>query len=329
MIKLSIIIPMYNVASFLERSIASTFNQGFTESEFELILVDDGSPDNSLQIAEQLTKDRPNVKIIRQENKGLGGARNTGIENTSGLYILFLDADDFLLPNVLESTYEKANTLNLDILEFGAQGVNQHNKVVYTISVKSKVLDGLNYYNNVRYMDSACNKLYRTNFIKSNSLRFLERIYIEDYEFNTRAFFYAKKVLATSSIVSHFYQTPNSITRTQETSKIVKMKNDILFVIETINEFYKDHKKTDQAEVKYDIYFMQRLSYLTTTLFYQLFKNNARFTDFRILRNEMKIKSIFFIDHKIFDTYKNMFRLLILKNFFLLKCLVKVNNLKK
>lgn len=312
---ISIIIPMYNVAQYISKCIESVYSQNMAISDFEVILIDDESPDDSLVIAKKLTSDKENVTIISQKNKGLGGARNTGIEAAKGEYIVFLDSDDLFLPDGITKILALAQEKKLDVLEFGAQGVNEKGKIIYTISKTSNnlVYSGVEYYNKIRYMDSACNKLYRRNFLNTHNLRFIEKIYIEDYEFNTRVFNLAQRVMATSILVSSFLQTPNSITRNSSPEKKEKMKQDIIQVIKIINEQRKE------VLVENKLFFNQRLSYLTATLFYQLIKNKASYQEFVSLKNQMIRDNIFFVDYSIFDKKKNLFRVLFLKNFYLLR----------
>ena len=312
---ISIIIPMYNVAQYISKCIESVYSQNMVISDFEVILIDDESPDDSLVIAKKLTSDKENVTIISQKNKGLGGARNTGIEAAKGEYIVFLDSDDLFLPDGITKILALAQEKKLDVLEFGAQGVNENGEIIYTISKTSNnlVYSGVEYYNKIRYMDSACNKLYRRNFLNTHNLRFIEKIYIEDYEFNTRVFNLAQRVMATSILVSSFLQTPNSITRNSSPEKKEKMKQDIIQVIKIINEQRKE------VLVENKLFFNQRLSYLTATLFYQLIKNKASYQEFVSLKNQMIRDNIFFVDYSIFDKKKNLFRLLFLKNFYLLR----------
>ena len=312
---ISIIIPMYNVAQYISKCIESVYSQNMAISDFEVILIDDESPDDSLVIAKKLTSDKENVTIISQKNKGLGGARNTGIEAAKGEYIVFLDSDDLFLPGGITKILALAQEKKLDVLEFGAQGVNENGEIIYTISKTSNnlVYSGVEYYNKIRYMDSACNKLYGRNFLNTHNLRFIEKIYIEDYEFNTRVFNLAQRVMATSILVSSFLQTPNSITRNSSPEKKEKMKQDIIQVIKIINEQRKE------VFVENKLFFNQRLSYLTATLFYQLIKNKASYQEFVSLKNQMIRDNIFFVDYSIFDKKKNLFRLLFLKNFYLLR----------
>lgn len=312
---------MYNVEKYIVQCLRSIYdNNRLIQMDLEVILVDDGSPDKAADIAEEYLKDKKNWRLIRQENKGLGGARNSGIKKAKGDYILFLDSDDFLLPNTLEQLQSKLKNLDVDILEFGAQAVDTKKNIVYTKSTSTVILRGVDYYNCTRYMNSACNKLYKRTFLTENNLLFLERIYIEDFEFNTRAFFLAKRVKGVKLIVSNFLQTPDSITRTTSTSKCNKMQLDILYVIETIYKYYRSQKKIDYHT---HTFFQERLSFLTATLFYQLIKNRLPFKNFIVLRNKLIEKGLYFVNFPIFEIKKNIFRLIFLKNFFALKILMK------
>lgn len=323
MLKLSIIIPMYNVERYIEKCVESVYNQGLKTENFEIILVDDESPDNSLAVAKKLTKNKNNVKIISQKNKGLGGARNTGMQFSTGEYFLFLDSDDWYLPETIDSVLHKAIEFDLDILEFGAQGINIDHKVVYSKSVSSNnvTLPGIEYYQKYHYMDSACNKLYKRNFLVKNNLLFMERLYIEDYEFNTRAFYKAKKVMAFDLIVAQFLQTPDSITRNVEKGKQDKMLEDILMVTKIIYDQYLNDKKCNN--INSSPYFEQRLSYLNVTLFYQLLKNKYSYKKIIEIKGRLEKENILFTKFPVYDKKKNLFRIFLLNNFFLFRVLLK------
>lgn len=307
---------MYNVEQYITKCIDSVYNQGLEESDFELVIVDDASPDNSLAIAKESTKERSNVVIISQENKGLGGARNTGINNASGAYLLFLDSDDLLLPNALKDIVELAFSENLDILEFAAQGVNTKGEVIYHSTNNSELYhSGYEYYNKVRYMNSACNKVYKRTFLIDQGLFFLEKIYIEDFEFNTRSLAAAKRIKATDKLVSQFLQSENSITRNADESKKQKMILDIILVIKKTDYLYKT--QSDNKEKK--IFYLERLNFLVATLFFQLIKNKASYKEMIDLKEKLQEESIFYVNYKIFDFKKNLVRITLLQNIWLYK----------
>ncbi|WP_295676740.1 glycosyltransferase family 2 protein [uncultured Mucilaginibacter sp.] len=319
MIKISIIVPMYNVAQYLDNCIESVYRQNLEEDTFEVILVDDQSQDGSRAIAGSLIKNHTNARIISHPvNKGLGGARNTGIMNAAGRYLVFWDADDWFLPGMLAQLYDEAEKYSVDVLEFGAQGIGEKNKIVYTRSLSSdKINNGINYYKKYRYMDSACNKLYKRSFLLQNGLLFVERLYIEDYEFNTRAFYVAQKVFGIKLIAAQFYQSPDSITRNIDDRKSIKMREDIVQMIKLVRDFFKKQPNKENKEVSE--YFGQRLSYLTATLFFQLFKSRSLYSNFEKLKYELKKNGIFFVDHRIYDLKKDLFRRVLLKHFYLFK----------
>lgn len=237
--KISVIIPVYNVEKYLKKCILSIWQQNFPKEEFEIIAVNDGATDNSPQLLEKIRKEVINLKIVHQENRGLSGARNTGIENSLGEYILFVDADDYILPNTLTHLYELAIKNSLDILEFAALGVDEKGKTTYTAIRSSNgiVYSGEEYLGKVSYMNSACNKLYKRTFLNKNQLRFMEGVYIEDIEFNTRAVFVATKIQAIDFIGAHFLQRSGSITRSTNFNKKEKMIYDIHKVLSSINNF--------------------------------------------------------------------------------------------
>lgn len=319
MVKISIIIPMYNVEQYISKCIESTYHQGFNESEFEIILVDDESPDNSLSLANSIAEQHSNIKIISQKNRGLGGARNTGVQNSKGLYLLFLDADDYLLPNVLKEVIEIASENYLDIIEFGSQGVTQDGQVIYEISKTTNgiIYDGIEYYNNLKYMNSACNKLYKRSLLEANKLFFIEKIYIEDFEFNTRSFFYAKKVMAVNNIIAHYLQSPNSITRNTSNEKKEKMLNDLIQVLKLTKKFSIDSASNNLSLNKE--YFETRLSFLNITIFYQLFKHKKSYAKIKEVKDLLIEEKLFFINKSVSERYKDLFRVCFLYNFWIFK----------
>lgn len=111
--KISIIIPVYNVEQYLEKCIQSVCAQ--TYENIEIILVDDGSPDSCLQICDDFAKKDKRIKVIHKENGGLSSARNTGIDASTGAWLMFVDSDDFIAPEMAKRLYETACKYNADV----------------------------------------------------------------------------------------------------------------------------------------------------------------------------------------------------------------------
>ena len=312
--KISIIIPCFNVETYLKSCVDSVLNQKIN-FEIEILIIDDESTDGSFSIAQRLVAENSNIKVIAQKNIGLGGARNTGLKNAQGDSILFLDADDRLAENALSKLLQIAKKYELDILEFAAEGIDTKGNTVYRKSNKTcQPQDGISYYNKVRYMNSACNKLYQRDFLNSHNLLFREKIYIEDFEFNTRVFSKADKVLATDMMGAYFLQSSESITRNKDSEKIKKMQQDIIKVIKITAEEYKNNQEIGK---EIDAFFSERLAFLTSTLFYQLFKRNADYATVKELKNNLISDKIFFPNHYIHEKRKDIFRRIIVNHLYL------------
>ena len=221
---LSIIVPIYNVEKFLHKCLDSIIQSEWDDILYEIIIVNDSSPDGSLHIANNYAKEYNFITVISQDNKGLGGARNTGIRNANGDYILFLDSDDFLLPDKLHIVVKTTIKNRLDIMEFGAVRVDGEYKVIDEIFHKNDIssIDGITYAEKYNFENSVCNKIYNRNFLLANNLQFFERTFIEDAPFNSEAYFKAHSVASMKIVPIAFYQNINSITRKKREGLILK-----------------------------------------------------------------------------------------------------------
>ena len=327
MIKISIVVPVYNAEKFVHTPLKSLLNkQDIDASEYEIVCVNDGSTDNSLAILDTYKRQSENVRVITQTNKGLGGARNTGIENSKGKYILFVDADDYICDNSLNQLFDQAENGNLDILEFGAQGVSIEGEVKYTSSIKkeSPILTGEDYISKIIYMDSVCNKLYCRSLLEKNNLKFLERVYIEDIEFNTRAVFCAKRVQAIPTIIGQFVLTQGSITRSTEHKKQLKMMNDMLEVIGIMKKYILENVSKESTAF---LNLNKRLSFLSTSLLYRSFKEAQSLNIQKGIVQKLNEIQLYPISYKTNNASKDIFRVLVnIKPAYFLLC--RLSNLK-
>lgn len=304
--KLSVIIPAYNVENYIEKCILSVINNDLDHMAYEIIVIDDESPDDSVKVVKKMQKNYPHIKLLRQRNLGLGGARNTGIENSFGKFIMFLDADDYLKENKLQNIIDSAINNKLDILEFGAIGITEKGREIYKYSkATSTIVSGFEYLDKTSYMDSACNKLYSVSFLKKHKLRFKERIFIEDFEFNTRAFYYSKRVKAVDDILGYFVQTSNSITRNSDNKKNSKMVIDIEGVIDLTLKFQQEESNFSSRDTKV---FKERIAFLTVTLLFNLIKLTINEKQYKLIMKNLKIKKLYPVKTSIKNKNKNLFR---------------------
>lgn len=202
MIKTSVIVPVYNTAQYLKECFCSIFNQ--TQKEIEVIAINDGSTDNSLMILEEIKKEYPELIIYTQENKGLGDARNKGLELATGEFIYFIDSDDYLDPNALEICYQRAKQNQLDVVMFDAESFGDMGYEAESydrsniVNEQEVIFRGEEYavkYWSKAYYPSAV-LVYMSNlFIKKYKLKFLSSIYYEDNEFHCKMILQAERVM--------------------------------------------------------------------------------------------------------------------------------------
>ncbi len=241
--KLSIIIPVYNVEKFIDRCINSCLNQkNVNIKDYEIIIIDDGSPDCSGEMAEFILKDIPNSTIIHQENQGLSGARNTGINASKGDYIWFVDSDDWISANALECIF-KAITENdyPDVIMIRAISENsygktelRHNNWADRIELQS----GIDVFISGDWLICAQFFIVRKQLLERNNIRFMRGIFHEDNEYTPRILYFAKSVVRINEILYHSFVNTESITH----SINPKRAFDLIKVCDSLSNFTIQHK---------------------------------------------------------------------------------------
>ena len=183
--KVSVIIPVYNVENYLEKCVDSVLHQ--TLKNVEIIIVNDGSTDNSQAIIDQLIKQNPSIKAYQKDNGGLSSARNYALDVASGEYITFLDSDDYLDRDYLEILYTEGKMYDSDMVCSGQKKVSEDGKVLATLSYPvdknpNCILRRLN----------ISGKLYKKEYIEQHHMRFALGKTYEDDPFNLVMLFMAK-----------------------------------------------------------------------------------------------------------------------------------------
>lgn len=218
--KLSVIVPVYNVEKFLARCLDSILAQ--TLSDIEIICIDDGSPDNSIEILNRYSSADKRITVIRQENRGLGGARNSGINAATGEYIGFVDSDDYLDLDFFEKLYCAAKKNDADIAVTGIIKHRKRSSKLY-ISFEDEVV-----YTTVNHKFSVCNcppyfhvvnKIYRRTLIAGNDIRFKEHVYFEDIEFTSNILLIANKIVTVPGTFYRYIYNGESILKGRQTPK--------------------------------------------------------------------------------------------------------------
>ena len=276
MSKLSIIVPVYNVASCLRKCVDSLLEQDYPDCE--IILVDDGSTDGSGAICDEIvsrvskahrdskdsigSKDINDIKdakvsnsvvirVIHQPNAGLSAARNTGIAAARGKFIMFVDSDDYIEPNVLGALMAQVEREQLDVLHFDYQNVRmnaagqyevfQPNKFPHPVDKRTDVVSGERYL--AERMGYGC---YACHFVINREVTgtFTPGIHFEDTEWLPRMMLAAKRVNATIKVVYNYFMRDGSITQVQgDSAKLRKNLEDCMTVIARYNRYMEDYPR--------------------------------------------------------------------------------------
>lgn len=214
MVKLSIIIPVYNVEQYLEKCLQSCLSQDLPHNEYEIIVVNDGSPDDSLNIAERIASTATNMTIISQANGGLSAARNTGMSVAKGEYIWFVDSDDWIETNCLKKLTDTLYDEHLDALVInGVRVINGVERKNPPRAYTDKIISGKEYLKGTIVNCAAVITIYKRELLCKNNLEFKKGIFHEDAEFTPRAYFFVKRIAIKNY---HFYYNllnPTSITQ--------------------------------------------------------------------------------------------------------------------
>ena len=238
--KLSIIVPVYNVEAFLKKCVDSLLAQDLPKEDYEVILVDDGSTDGSGVLCDTLAAEHGNIRVIHQQNRGLSGARNAGIPVASGDYILFVDSDDYLCPNVLETLVGLMESKDLDILRFNYQNVDMDGKVFepnkYSkpfVDYSNETCDGETFLNErLGFACYAWQFMVKTSMLQQEGNGFKEGIYYEDVEWTPRILLQARRVASTDTVVYNYLFRTGSIARNTDHEKKRKAIRDKMTILE-------------------------------------------------------------------------------------------------
>ena len=248
-LKLSIIVPIYNVEKFLERCVESLVHQDLDKDEYEIILVNDGSTDSSYEIAKKLYNHYDNVVLISQENRGLSVARNTGLEAVRGKYIMFVDSDDFISNNIIGRLVSIADTNNLDlcfyrtIVEIGNGERRMSEKQIFS---DYTIYDGEYLILNGMKVSSVWQNIYSTQFLLESGIKFYEGIFHQDVEFNYRLYPFAKRVFFTDILGYHYCVYGESTLRTKDPEKVYKIIESDFHVASSLLEVSKNASYSDE-----------------------------------------------------------------------------------
>lgn len=241
--KLSIIVPLYNSAKWLDKCLTSLVQQDIPDSEYEVICVNDGSPDNSEEIALSYAQKYKQIKVFSQENKGASGARNTGLRNAVGQYVTFVDPDDYVEPNGYGRLIRQMEDENLDMLRFNYQMVDEQYNVVekprsaQLIDYSSEIMEGNRFLG--QRLGFACfiwTFIYRTSLLKDNDIWFCEGDYYDDTPWTPRVCRAASRVNSVDVVQYYYLQREGSLVKSSDLKSIKKKMDGRFLLIDLLQE---------------------------------------------------------------------------------------------
>ena len=285
-IKLSVIIPVYNSETSIIECVKSIQNSQI--DSMEIILIDDGSTDNSYEKCIELSNSNPNIACFSKINGGSASARNYGLERARGEYINFIDSDDYVDSEEYKNTFLYVYELNVDI---GCFGMNSEENGKITALLKAGESIWHLFINNPIYMHSVCNKFFRKSIL--NEVYFVEDLVVcEDMLFCGQAFLKAKKTTFVDKYIYNYRKKENSVTHVTSSEK--KSQDDINAANKLF--YYSQRSSYDHKEIEQLIAFRYQIAglrYLTEPEIFSIEKYHScvldknAYRNFKILRHRV------------------------------------------
>lgn len=239
-IKLSIIIPAYNASAYIEKCIRSCENQDLAKTEYEIIVVDDGSTDSTKECVQQLRCEFSNIVYIYQNNARQGAARNNGLRNARGQYIWYVDADDWIEENCLCGILDRIDKEQLTALAV------RHAKYYGNIlklwpAMEGNVKSGKEVLNDRDLLVSPTYCIWKKEYLLNNRLFFLEHIFHEDTEIYPRMYYNAERIGFYNQVCYYIFESSNSTTRSGSPQRA----HDVITVVQYLQQFCERIEQRD------------------------------------------------------------------------------------
>jgi glycosyltransferase involved in cell wall biosynthesis len=287
MVKLSIIIPVYNVEKYIQKCLESVFIQDVICGEYEVIVVDDGTLDNSMEIVENFANEYPNLKIIRQSNQGLSAARNAGLKMARGEYVWFVDSDDWIEKNCLEEIFSLLNTYQSEVFVTPLKSKEESTGKINSDSFLG--VQNIGFSNGINFLKDAVRitpvQIYLFNrcFLEKHNLKFMNGVYHEDAEFAPRMLYFTKQVcLINKCFYNYLIRESGSIT----SGFSIKKSEDLILIIKSLDNFSKANKLNFKEKQYFNL---KKIGCL-----YALLSNLSKCKDVKIVKQFM-LKHFWFI----------------------------------
>lgn len=272
MVTVSVVIPVYNASLYIKRCVDSFLVQ--TLSDYELILVNDGSSDSSADICDKYASQHVNIQVVHQENRGVSAARQAGLEIVNGKYVIFADPDDWVAPEMLMDLVCDAEEENVDVVicDFLINSSETEVRLLQQMPCNLSADGILRELLLGRLHGSTCNKLYRVETLKKHAITFPDDVnYCEDLWFNCKLFMQSDvRVAYLNKAYYHydFYSNPLGLSRKFSTKSINDYTRFANFIFNTLDEEIFKH---EFEYIKFNTILLAFRSDCNKKVFYSLF----------------------------------------------------------
>lgn len=249
---LSIIVPVYNVERYLPRCLDSLLRQGLSPEEYEIICVNDGSPDNSAVILADYVQVFPKViRVVKQKHQGLSSARNVGVQLAQGEYVAFVDSDDYVVDNAYRFLLDHCCQGKPEVVCFDHRGISTDGVMEEDLEAKPDgqvIFEG----NGAAACGKGVNmnvwsKLYRRDFLEQHNIQFVP-VMSEDVVFNIEVFWRnpAKVRITNCDVYRHEQKNANALMHTSDRPQVLSQLNDLLYDLGVLNQYMQ----AEQQEIR-------------------------------------------------------------------------------
>ena len=273
--KVSVIIPVYNIEKYIKRCLDSVLNQ--TYSNLEVICVNDGSTDSSLEILKEYEKKDGRIKVVSKENKGVSAARNLGIKEATGEYITFIDGDDFVELNMIQDMVNILEENDADIVKCAYVKDYIYKQIPYNLKLGKEISiyenesmpDLYSLFLDKYILNSMCCQLVNAKIIKDNNIFVnTEYVYGEDARFNYELYSFANKVILVDKTYYHYFYNDNSATTIKKEENIVRRIKEAILLYDSLYDYIKKWNiETDENKQKVASRVIKEFVYRSRELF--------------------------------------------------------------
>lgn len=272
--EISIIIPVYNVEKYIKKCLDSVLNQ--SNSKIQIIIINDGSTDNSHEIIEKYLEKHKNIIYIQQKNQGAAVARNTGLKYVKGEYVMFLDSDDYLERNSLHNLYKYIKNMNSEIIVFGYRKIWEEGSQILFDKLndkfeENKIYNGQFIAENMmieNVMGYCCDKIFNFQYIINNPLEFKSYSCLEDFLPIFKQIYKAEKICFYNKVIYNYRQREESISNSRNKKLFDDFKDNLKDVLNYIKS-----NNIEFSKGCIQAYKIQGFNFMVT-IFYELNRDN-------------------------------------------------------